>query len=150
MTLAAPTTAASQPAQRSATRLQLVANTPRTANVAPWDRTAATLREILTQDVRCRRRWQRHAHRIGAQGLSQAGVAMVLALELWDSGDTPESHHALPRSLKDRVSRALSGRLISGRTLVLFVRAFDLSEEQESRLYAAWELDSAHLPRPRA
>lgn len=107
----------------------------------PWARTAAALRGVLTQDVRCRRRWQRHVHRYNRHGLNQAAVAMVIALELWDRGDIPESHRELPRSLKDRVSRALSGKLISGDTLRLFVAAFDLNEEQEAQLYAAWEVD---------
>lgn len=128
------------PKPRNQLRLVEPAETDR-----PWPRTSAVLREILVGDVRCRRRWQRHAHRMDSQGLSQSAVAMVLALELWDSGDVPESHHQLPRSLKDRVSRALTGRLISGRTLVMFVRAFDLSDEQEGRLYAAWEADSSRL-----
>lgn len=106
-----------------------------------WARTADVLREVLTKDVRCRRRWQRHVHRFSRQRLNQAAVAMVIALELWDRGDIPESHHQLPRSLKDRVSRALSGKLISGDTVRLFVAAFDFNEEQEGRLYAAWEAD---------
>ncbi|RIK15579.1 MAG: hypothetical protein DCC50_07665 [Acidobacteria bacterium] len=108
-----------------------------------YPRTAALLREILLQDLRCRRRWLRHARRTGARQLNQAGVAWVLALELWDRGEMPESRRALPRSLKDRTSRALNGRLISASTLTLFVDAFELSDEQQQRLYAVWEAESA-------
>lgn len=150
MTLAPPPPPSTEraPSTGSSTPLRVVPDAP--DQVEPWPRTGRVLREILTQDIRCRRRWQRHAHRLSARGLNQAAVAMVLALELWDRGDIPESHQALPRSLKDRVSRALTGRLISGSTLALFAQAFDMTEEQESRLYAAWELDSAHLPHPPA
>lgn len=109
---------------------------------AGYPRTAALLREILLSDLRCRRRWQRHAHRTGAQQPNQAGVAWVLALTLWDRGEVSESRRALPRSLKDRVSRALNGTLVSASTLALFVDGFELSEDQEQRLYAAWETDS--------
>ena len=108
-----------------------------------WPRTAAALRAILLGDLTCRRRWQRHAQRSGAQVPNQAGVAWVLALTLWDRGDVAESRRTLPRSLKDRVSRALSGQLVSASTLALFVEAFDLSEEQEAALYDAWEADTA-------
>lgn len=109
--------------------------------------TATALRQILIGDVRCRRRWLRHARRSGPELPNQAGVAWVLALALWESGDAPESRRTLPRSLKDRVSRALNGRLVSASTLALFVDAFDLSEAQERELYAAWEADcSAPCP----
>lgn len=113
-----------------------------------WPRTAATLRALLLGDLTCRRRWQRHAQRSGAQLPNQAGVAWVLALTLWDRGDVAESRRTLPRSLKDRVSRALSGHLVSASTLALFVEAFDLSEEQEAALYDAWEEDAAGRPAP--
>lgn len=115
---------------------------PSTGSPVAWPRTAAVLREILLGDLTCRRRWQRHAQRSGAQVPNQAGVAWVLALTLWDRGDVAESRRTLPRSLKDRVSRALSGQLVSPSTLALFVEAFDMSEEQERGLYAAWEEDA--------
>lgn len=103
--------------------------------------TAATLREMLLSDLSCRRRWLRHTQRSSTQLPNQAGVAWVLALALWERGDVSESAHTLPRSLKDRVSRALAGRLISASTLSLFVDAFDMSEDQEDRLFAAWRAD---------
>lgn len=107
-------------------------------------RTAALLRHILTTDPRCRRRWLRHAQRSGRHHPNQSGVSWVLALTLWERGEVPEQKKALPRSLKDRVSRALSGRQISLHTLGLFIEAFQLTIEQEQQLYAAWEADHGH------
>ncbi|WP_131104727.1 hypothetical protein [Ornithinimicrobium sufpigmenti] len=109
-------------------------------------RTATVLTEILLGDLRCRRRWLRHTQRLGGRQPNQAGVAWVLALTLWERGEIPESRRTLPRSLKDRVSRALNGRLVSASTLALFVDAFDLTEEQEQELYAAWSADYADVP----
>lgn len=116
----------------------------RTAPGCP--RTAAVLTEILVTDPRCRRRWLRHTQRLGGRQPNQAGVAWVLALTLWDRGEIPESRRSLPRSLKDRVSRALNGRLVSASTLALFVDAFELTPEQEEELYAAWAADYADAP----
>lgn len=111
-------------------------------------RTAAALTEILSTDLRCRRRWLRHTQRLGGRQPNQAGVAWVLALALWDRGEIPESRRSLPRSLKDRVSRALNGRLVSASTLALFVDAFEMTAEQEERLYAAWSQDYAETVGP--
>lgn len=103
--------------------------------------TSRTLRQILSEDLRCRRRWQRHVQRSAHVELHQAGVARVLALHLWEAGEVAESQLTLPRRLKDRVSRALAGRGVSMSTLQLFVEAFDLNAEQEQRLLDAWERD---------
>lgn len=108
--------------------------------------TSRALREILSTDLRCRRRWQRHARRSAHTTLHQAGVATVLALHLWEIGEVPESQRTLPRRLKDRVSRALTGRGVSSTTLQLVVDAFDLTPEQERALFLAWELDHGGAP----
>ena len=123
---------------------------PRTFQLAVTEpgcpRTATVLTEILLTDLRAGRRWLRHTQRLGGRQPNQAGVAWVLALALWDRGEIPESRRTLPRSLKDRVSRALNGRLVSASTLALFVDAFELTEDQEHRLYTAWSEDYAEVP----
>lgn len=108
-------------------------------------RTSTVLREILLADRRCRRRWLRHAQRSSARLPNQAAVTWVLATALWERGDAAENGATLPRSLKDRVSRALTGKLISASTLRLFVDAFEMDAEQEQRLYETWESELAHM-----
>ncbi len=61
---------------------------------------------------------------------------MVLATHLWDTGQVPETDQVLPRRLKDLVSRALSGRVLSARTLLLFADAFEMTPEHSAELHA--------------
>ena len=110
-----------------------------------FPRTAAALAEVLLTDLRCRRRWQRHTRRNGRQLPNQAGVAHVLAAAVREGDGVVPHRSALPRSLKDRVSRALTGRLVTAGTLNLFVEAFGMTEEQERRLYTAWEADRTRV-----
>ena len=112
-----------------------------------FPRTSAALAEVLLTDLRCRRRWQRHTRRNSSQLPNQAGVAHVLAAAVRDGGGggTTAARSSVPRSLKDRVSRALTGRLVTASTLNLFVEAFGMTEEQERRPYAAWEADQTFV-----
>jgi hypothetical protein len=82
-----------------------------------------------------RRRWEHRAVRRGRGPVNRSAVQQVLAEYLWDSGEHPDTDQELPRRLKDRVGRALSGRELSPRTLGWFVRAFELTDEQAEKLW---------------
>ena len=97
---------------------------------------AAVLRQVLLEPGP-RRLWLRHAIVGPADGINQRAVAAVLAGYLADRGeraDTPD----LPRQLKDRVYRALSGLSLSAETLRWFIEAFELDPDQEAALFQAW------------
>lgn len=81
---------------------------------------------LLRDDPTYRRQWERHAVHHRGSAVHQGAVALVLAQHLWDTGQAPDSDRQLPRRLKDLVSRALSGRVLSARTLELFIDAFTM------------------------
>ncbi len=119
-----------------------------TGNSPPEDARAAAagrrLGELLGGQRAYRALWERRAvHHRGA-AVHQGAVAAVLANQLWDTGQVPETDRDLPRRLKDVVSRALSGRVLSARTLRLFVEAFSMSDEHAAELSAL----RAGLPPP--
>lgn len=97
---------------------------------------ARLLVQTLLRSPGARRRWQRHATR-RRPGLHQAAVCQVLARHLWSTGQEPQWDTQLPRRLKDRVSRALSGTGLGPSTLRLFIDAFELDAATEDRLWAA-------------
>ncbi len=70
--------------------------------------------------------------------LNQAAVAKALANYLWDH-DHPETDIDLPRKLKDKVSRALSGKGLTPEMLSLFVHAFRISPHDTQRLYDLYD-----------
>lgn len=91
---------------------------------------AAYLRELLVRPGAYRQRWERRAERPRKGEINQRAVCKVLARQLWEEGlDLSEA------SLKDRVSRALRGDVLSPETLTLFVKAFDVSEEDTQELW---------------
>jgi len=88
---------------------------------------------LLRQPGPYRDRWEKLA--IGAPGeISQSSVCEVLAEYLWDAGERPETDLDLPRKLKDRVSRALSGKGISPDTVGWFINAFNLVPNDAQRV----------------
>ncbi|MFJ6755159.1 MULTISPECIES: hypothetical protein [unclassified Streptomyces] len=99
--------------------------------------TAELLQQLLLQRVEYRDRWARLARRSGASaGVSQAAVAEVIALHLWETGERPDTDTALPRALKDRVQRALAGEVLSPQTLDWFIGAFRMSRVDGDMLRA--------------
>lgn len=100
------------------------------------EQAARVLSEMLTRPGPYRRRWAQVARRASGR-LSQAAVAHVLSLHLWETGEHDESDLELPRRLKDRVSRALGGRL-STSMLRTFVEAFEMSDRDAEELWNAY------------
>lgn len=74
----------------------------------------------------------------GGRGIHQGAIAQVLAEYLWSTGQEPRANTDLPRKLKDTVSRALSGKSLSRRSLRLFIQGFALDEATAERLWACW------------
>ena len=100
---------------------------------------AKYLRELLTQQGPYRRRWERYVVRARSTEITQLAVAEVLARYLWTHPRVTGDADALPRQLKDTVSRALSGTLLSRPTLALFIDAFRISSADADRLWRLWE-----------
>lgn len=98
----------------------------------------AALRVLLSTDRRYRRMWLRFATRTDGTSISQAAVARVLAQWLVDAGEISVDDLSAARRLKDTVSRALSGRRISPRTVCLFVHAFDMESDDEDLLWSVF------------
>jgi hypothetical protein len=107
----------------------------------PAGRRAAAkyLRELLSQQGAYRRRWERYVVRARSAEITQLAVAEVLARHLWSHPRVTGDADALPRQLKDTVSRALSGTLLSRPTLGLFIDAFRISGPDAGRLWRLWE-----------
>jgi hypothetical protein len=100
---------------------------------------AAYLRELLERPGAYRRRWERHVVRARPGEIVQLAVAEVLARHLWSYPRAPGDGDVLAHQLKDTVSRALSGRLLSRPTLALFIDAFHVSAAEADRLWRLWE-----------
>lgn len=82
--------------------------------------------------------WRRHVARHRGGRVHQGAVARVLAEYLWEAGLAADSDTALPRRLKDTVSRALSGRSLPTRVIDLFVQAFRIHPVEAAQLWALW------------
>ena len=98
----------------------------------------ALLRDLLASDPRYRRLWRRRVARDHRDDVSQSAVAKVIEEHLWDSGERSEDMANLARQLKDRISRAFKGDRLSAETLTWFMEAFQMSETDENRLWAAF------------
>jgi len=100
---------------------------------------ASYLRELLQRPGVYRRLWEQHVIRARSGEITQLAVAEVLARRLWSYPRVPGDVDVLPHQLKDTVSRALSGRLLSRSTLSLFIDAFGFSDAEADRLWRLWE-----------
>jgi hypothetical protein len=100
---------------------------------------ASYLRELLQRPGGYRRLWEQHVVRARPGEITQLAVAEVLARYLWSYPRVPGDADVLPHQLKDTVSRALSGRLLSRSALSLFIDAFGLSGQEADRLWRLWE-----------
>jgi hypothetical protein len=100
---------------------------------------ASYLRELLQRPGGYRRLWEQHVVRSRPGEITQLAVAEVLARYLWSYPRVPGDADVLPHQLKDTVSRALSGRLLSRSALSLFIDAFGLSDQEADRLWRLWE-----------
>ena len=94
--------------------------------------TAARLSALLAEPP-YRRHWQVHST-VRRGELSRAAVATVLARHLFDTGEVGDERE--PRSLENRVGRALNGVRLSAGTLELFIAAFEMSPEHAEELRA--------------
>lgn len=99
------------------------------------------LRTLLAEYEPYRRQWRRHVLRGSAPAVHQGAVAMVIAEYLWDIGEVEEADERLPRRLKDPVGRALSGRVLSRRTLEWFIQAFEFTEAHQAQLWEQMRAD---------
>lgn len=113
---------------------------PRTSAGRPDGRRAASdyLRELLLKPGGYRSAWEQYATRERRGTINQLAVAEVLARHLQSSPRTAADPSVTPHQLKDTVSRALTGRLLSRAALALFIDAFGLSEHEAGRLWRLW------------
>lgn len=113
---------------------------PHTNVGRPDARRAASeyLRELLLKPGAYRRAWEQYATRERRGTINQLAVAEVLARYLQAAPRTASHPAVTPHQLKDTVSRALTGRLLSRSALGLFIDAFGLSEHEAGRLWRLW------------
>jgi len=98
----------------------------------------AYLRQLLLKPGTYRRLWEQHVVRERRGEINQLAVAEVLAEHLWSYPRHEGDADVMPRQLKDSVSRALSGRLLSRPQLSLFIDAFGISDDEAERLWRLW------------
>ncbi|MEU4763331.1 hypothetical protein AB0H12_08745 [Actinosynnema sp. NPDC023794] len=120
--------------------------------------TGELLTELLQTNPRYTRRWRAAARRLRGSGVAPAAVSQVIALYLWDTGEHPDTDTDLPRSLRDRIRRALLGEHLTGETLTWFITAFEMSDQDAQRLWATFSgdtvgpldaiIDTVPVPRP--
>jgi hypothetical protein len=113
---------------------------PRSGTARPDSRRAASayLQQLLQKPGGYRQSWEQYVCRERQGTINQLAVAEVIARHLWAAPRTPGDAHVTPHQLKDTVSRALTGRLLSRPALALFIEAFGFSEHEAGRLWRLW------------
>lgn len=108
--------------------------------VRPNGRRAASeyLQQLLLTQGPYRRAWEQYVSRERRGTINQLAVAEVLARYLRAAPRNADDVHVTPHRLKDTVSRALTGRLLSRPALALFIQAFGFSEHEADRLWRLW------------
>jgi hypothetical protein len=106
----------------------------------PESRRAASayLQQLLLKPGDYRQSWEQYVSRERQGTINQLAVAEVIARHLWSSPRTPSDDHVTSHQLKDTVSRALTGRLLSRPALAMFIEAFGFSEHEAGRLWRLW------------
>lgn len=96
------------------------------------------LQQLLLKPGKYRQSWERFVSRERRGTINQLAVAEVIArhLSLYPRG--PGDAGVTPHQLKDTVSRALTGRLLSRPALGLFIDAFGFSQHEAERLWRLW------------
>jgi len=97
------------------------------------------LQQLLLAPGNYRQNWEQYVCRERRGTINQLAVAEVIARHLWSTPRGPADAKVTPHQLKDTVSRALTGRLLSRSALSLFIAAFGFSEHEAARL---WRLRS--------
>jgi len=97
---------------------------------------SAYLQQLLLKPGQYRQAWERHVVRARPGSINQLAVAEVLARYLGSQG--PSDAALRPLQMKDTVSRALSGRMLSQPALALFIAAFGFSDHEADRLWRLW------------
>jgi hypothetical protein len=96
------------------------------------------LHQLLLKPGGYRQSWEQYVSRERRGTINQLAVAEVIARHLWLKPRTPADAEVTPHQLKDTVSRALTGRLLSRPALALFIDAFGFSEHEAGRLWRLW------------
>jgi hypothetical protein len=96
------------------------------------------LQQLLLKPGRYRQAWEQYVSRERRGTINQLAVAEVIARHLWSTPRGPQDTGVTPHQLKDTVSRALTGRLLSRPALALFIEAFGFSEHEAGRLWRLW------------
>jgi hypothetical protein len=106
----------------------------------PDGRRAASsyLQQLLLKPGNYRRSWEQYVSRERRGTINQLAVAEVLAQHLRSSPRRAGDAAVTPHQLKDTVSRALTGRLLSRPALTVFIEAFGFSEHEADRLWRLW------------